>query len=102
VKRVHVSEALAEVVHFRNLLEQEGILCLVKNEQLSGGVGDIPFLECLPELWVARDEDYAEALELIAETKAEKAPAREWLCRSCGETNEGQFAACWRCGRIDD
>lgn len=102
MKRVHVSEALAEVVHFRNLLEQADILCFVKNEQLSGGVGDIPFLECLPELWVARDEDYDRAVELIAEVRAERPAAREWTCRACGETNEGQFAACWRCGRLDE
>jgi hypothetical protein len=81
VKRLTSNESIAYLGHLKNLLEQSGIGCVIKNEQLSGGLGEIPFLECLPELWVVHDSQLAEA---------------------CGETNEGQFAACWHCGRVDD
>lgn len=100
MKRVFSSESLAEVGHFRNLLEQAGIPCLIKNEQLSGALGEIPFLECLPELWVLRDEEAQRARRLIDQQR-EPVVAPEWHCRRCGEQNEGQFAACWRCGAAD-
>ncbi len=102
MKRLLSHESLAHVGHLRNLLEQSGIACIVKNEQLSGGLGEIPFLECLPELWVLRDADVPRAQALL-EKMAQPGTARaHWRCRRCGERNEGQFAACWQCGTADE
>lgn len=97
MKRVFSSEWLAEVGHFKNVLEHHGIACVIKNEQLSGALGEIPFLECLPELWVLDDADLARAKRLI-EQQREPIAGPAWRCPGCGEQNEGQFAACWRCG----
>ena len=101
MKRLASHESLAHVGHLRNLLEQSGIACVVRNEQLSGGLGEIPFLECLPELWVLKDGDLARARALLSEMERTEAPRGPWRCRRCGEGNEGQFAACWRCGAAD-
>ena len=87
MKRLVTHESLAYVGHLKNLLEQSAITCFIRNDQLSGGLGEIPFLDCLPELWVTRDEDLAEC--------------EEWRCTLCGESNEGQFALCWQCGGAD-
>lgn len=102
MKRLTSNESIAYLGHLKNLLEQSGIGCLIKNEQLSGGLGEIPFLECLPELWVVRDSQLAEAQALLEELAQASPSAPSWRCRSCGETNEGQFAACWQCGRVDE
>lgn len=102
MKRLASSESLAYLGHLKNVLEQAGIVCLIKNEQLSGGLGEIPFLECLPELWVVRDEQLAEAESLLGDLERATARAPDWRCAACGELNEGQFAACWRCGRADE
>jgi hypothetical protein len=103
MKRVYTSEALADAGHFRAVLEQRGIACFIKNEQLSGAIGEVPFLECSPEVWVYDDSRADEARQIIEElthdTPEVHAP---WRCRACGETNEGQFAACWRCGASDE
>lgn len=101
MKRVYSSESLPEIGHLKNILEQAGIACLVKNEQLSGGLGEIPFLECLPELWVLHDADLPRARRLIEQLK-ESVTAPAWQCRVCGNRNEGQFAACWSCGAADE
>jgi hypothetical protein len=103
VKRVLTAESLAEIGHLKNLLEQAGIACLIKNEQLAGGLGDIPFLECQPELWVVFDEEEADAAALVREAQATSvsAGAPAWRCRQCGASNEAQFAACWQCGAGD-
>ena len=99
MKRIATAESLAEIGHFRNVLEQNGIGCTVKNEQLSGALGEVPFLECLPELWVLRDADADRAERLIAELRQEAVGGESWRCSRCKEENEAQFAACWNCGR---
>lgn len=101
MKRVTTSESLAEIGHLKNLLEQAGVDCIIRNEQLVGGLGEIPFLECTPELWVLDDALAAEAERLIAASRAPVENAASWRCGRCGEDNEGQFAACWRCGSRD-
>lgn len=102
VKRLTSNESIAYLGHLKNLLEQSGVGCIIKNEQLSGGLGEIPFLECLPELWVIRDAQLADAQSLLEELAQSSPPAPAWRCAGCGESNEGQFAACWNCGRADE
>jgi hypothetical protein len=58
----------------------------------------VPFLECLPELWVINDADQARAEGLIATLQAEPVGGENWRCAKCKEDNEAQFAACWNCG----
>lgn len=101
MKRLITHESLAHVGHLKNVLEQSGIACVIRNDQLSGGLGEIPFLDCLPELWVLRDQDLARAEALLE--AAARAPEQrgDWRCRACNEVNEGQFAVCWQCGAPD-
>lgn len=87
--------------HCANVLQAAGIGCVVRNTQLGGGVGEIPFLECQPEVWLRHAPDEVHARELLAEIDASQSAAATglgWDC-VCGETNEPQFGACWRCGR---
>jgi hypothetical protein len=100
LRKVHTADSLLEVAHLRNVLEQAGIASIVRNERLAGALGEIPFVECWPELWVLRNGDALRARGLInlarsATAGAHKAP--EWTCPDCGERVEGQFEACWRC-----
>ena len=69
MKRLITHESLAHIGHLKNLLEHSGIVCVIRNDQLSGGLGEIPFLECLPELWVVRDQDLPRAEALLAATE---------------------------------
>lgn len=98
MKRITSSESLAEIGHFKNVLEQNGIHCLIKNEQLSGALGEVPFLECLPELWVLDEKDIERAESLIAELGRDDTGGESWRCSNCDQENESQFAACWSCG----
>lgn len=104
VKRVYVSSTLVDAGHARNLLEHEGIRCMIKNETLAGGLGDIPFLDCQPEVWVLDDANADRARRVLHAALHERSAldARsEWRCAQCGELNEPQFAACFRCGSAD-
>ncbi len=101
MKRLTAHDSLAYVGLLKNVLEQSGIACVIKNDQLSGGLGEIPFLECLPELWVLEDRDLARATTLLKNLEEPSARTAKWRCTGCGELNEGQFAACWHCGTAD-
>jgi hypothetical protein len=95
----------AEAGLLKGLLEREGIACLVRNEQLFSALGEIPFTECFPELWVIDDETYPRASLLVENwLKGQDDSSEGWTCGGCGERLEGQFGACWQCGqsREDD
>jgi hypothetical protein len=97
--RVYTARILAEVANVRNVLEANGIRCVLRNEFLSAGVGEIPPAECWPELWVTDDGDAERARELIAEAVDPSAvSAVPWRCRRCGEEVDAVFAQCWSCG----
>ncbi|NIO09310.1 MAG: hypothetical protein GTO40_15380, partial [Deltaproteobacteria bacterium] len=49
----------------KEVLEQAGILCTVKNQQGPSLAREVPFAEVFPELWVIRDEDYPQAKDLL-------------------------------------
>lgn len=100
MKRVYSGGTLADVAHVQNLLEHAGIRSFLKNVNLGGALGDLPFLDCAPELWVLVDGD-AERAERVIREALRGAPATggaPWRCARCGEQNEPQFGACWSCG----
>ena len=77
-------------------LRAEGIACELRNTTLSGAMGEIPFLECAPQLWIRDEADEARALALLEHLRRPvTGPA--WRC-ACGEELEAQFASCWSCG----
>lgn len=87
----------------KELLDREGIPCLLRNDQLSSAVGEIPFVECRPELWVVDDEVYPRARMLLdAWLNSSTSDHGSWACPGCGEICESQFGACWACGTLRD
>lgn len=86
----------------REMLEAEGIACVVKNRELSITAGEVPPIETWPSLWVVDDERAAEAERLVASVMHDEAPRDPWTCSSCGAEVDGHFAACWRCSRVDE
>ena len=98
MKKLTSAASSITIHHYRNLLEAEGIPCEIRNEFLGGILGEMPFAETWPQLWVINDLDFDRARQLIDAGVADESPSDSWRCRKCGETNEGQFAACWSCG----
>jgi hypothetical protein len=103
MRKLTSADSLVTIAHYRNLLASEGIPTIVRNEFLGSVVGEIPYFEAWPELWVKNDLDYDRGLELIDAARiADESPAAPWVCAQCGTENEGQFGACWHCGRAPD
>ena len=83
--------------HYANALRAAGIRCEVRNSALYGAIGDIPWLECSPQIWIHDALDEARAHQLLRDL-ALPTDAPAWTCTHCSETIEPQFAACWNCG----
>ena len=103
IKKNYRSDNFLIIGGLRELLEANHIPCFMKNEHLIGGVGEIPPLECWPELWIVEDFQLEKARVLVeafvrADGMADRAPGPDWRCEGCGETIEGQFTECWNCG----
>ena len=97
MKRIFASVNLIEVHHAKNLLDSAGIRSIIKNELLASAIGQLPFTDCQPELWLANDGDAQRAHELLSEGPLK--PAEKgvmWQC-ICGEISDAQFTQCWRC-----
>ncbi|MDH3317222.1 MAG: DUF2007 domain-containing protein [Gammaproteobacteria bacterium] len=99
MKRVYSSDNPLIVGHLKQVLEANHIACMTRNEYLLGGAGEIPPIECWPEIWVVEDFQQERARALVESVLALGAEAgANWHCCRCGEALEGQFTACWACG----
>ena len=98
MKKLTTADSIVTINHYKNILEAEGIRCEIRNQHLGSIVGEMPFPEVWPQLWVKNDLDYDRAKELLAEDAAAEHAGEPWRCPKCREENEGQFAACWNCG----
>ena len=85
----------------KEILAHEGIECTLRNDQLSSAIGEIPFIECYPELWVIDDEAFPRAQVFLESwLKNDRKVPDPWICPKCGEHIEGQFGACWSCEQL--
>ena len=107
LKKIYEADGAGDAHVLRGLLEVEGIDAVIRGDDmvpLQGG--SFLQLETRSSVWVLDDDAdrYARAVEIADEYAArEQEPARagagdDWRCRSCGETVEAQFTACWSCG----
>ena len=83
--------------HLAGALRAAGIDCEIRNTVLSGALGEIPFLECAPQIWIRNALDEARARELIARLRG-PVEGEPWPCSRSGEVLEPQFGQCWKCG----
>jgi len=96
MKKVYTDQNITLVANVKNIVEEAGLDCVLRNEFISGGMGELPYVDVWPELWVVEDSDYERACALIKDAFSER-PGVEWVCRSCHERNDGSFEICWNC-----
>lgn len=76
-------------------LRQAGFSASMQRYFLGGIAGQLPPDQCLPEVWLSDADEEPRARALLE--ALQNLPQRRWLC-ACGETVEGGFEQCWRCG----
>lgn len=100
MKRLHSGKDPLMIGHLKNVLATFGIQCVAKNVDLISAAGELPPVECWPELWVVDDDKFGRARAILKKTLAPLHSVKKpWICTCCGETIEGQFSECWNCGR---
>jgi len=100
MKKVYSAKDPLMVGHLKNVLTTFEIRCVTRNLDLSSAAGELPPIDCWPELWIVHDEELAEAKAILKKTLAPlESVKKPWRCRDCGENIEGQFSECWKCGR---
>ena len=100
LKQVYTSEDLIYLYHLKNVLEAQGIDCVIKNDRLSSLAGEIPLTICWPELWVLDPLKAKWAVEIIEESRSTQDKGSNWVCENCGEEHSTQFTDCWNCQSI--
>lgn len=96
--RIYQAANLPQAHLLAGLMRHAGIAVRVFNENAQGGLGDIPFGEAYPELWLENVKDKARARELIAEFEQGKTAPGSIQCPVCHEENPVNFELCWKCG----
>ncbi|WP_299876584.1 DUF2007 domain-containing protein [uncultured Cocleimonas sp.] len=100
MKLVHTSADVVYLHHLKNILEAEGIDCMMKNDRLSSLAGELPLLVCWPELWVKDSLKEAWAKEIIEQALQPTNAEENWVCKNCGEQHSSRFTDCWNCQSI--
>ena len=95
MRRLTQAPNIAIAALWADMLRESGIEATVQRQFLSSVAGEIPPDQCLPEIWLLRDEQEAQARALLRDFT--HLPQRRWQC-TCGELVEGGFESCWNCG----
>lgn len=88
---------LSRVGQLQSLLEAHGIPTFLKNQFSAGALGELPFVEICPQLFILEERDLPRAQALI-EGGPPPGDERDWTCPACGTVVEGGFGRCWQCG----
>ena len=97
--KVFENYELAIVGQFQSVLESEGIKTHLKNQFMSGALGEIPFVSAVPELWILNEEDLLKAKRLVQDLlSSSEDTGPEWTCAECDAILDGVFGSCWKCG----
>lgn len=100
MRKIYTAANLIEAKTLARILDQQGLLNFVKNENLQVGLGELPFVEVWPEVWLVSEEDWKDADEILQQfLRQEK--LSDWKCTWCSETNPGAFELCWSCGAFE-
>jgi len=81
-----------------DLLGHSGIQARLFNVNSCGGVGEIPFTQVYPEVWLVRDGDLERGLKVVSRYESSPIETGVVTCSECGEENPRNFQLCWNCG----
>jgi len=96
MKFIYTNENRFIVNNIRNILQNNGIETLLKNEFISGATGDLSPFDTWLELWIEHDKDFDQALSLIEDLEKDDS-SKTWVCQNCHEVNPASFDICWNC-----
>jgi len=88
----------SRVGQMQSLLESNGIATFIKNQYGSSVMGEVPFVEVVPQLFILEERDLARARQLLLLDLPTETDGIDWICPECGVDIEAAFVQCWKCG----
>jgi len=99
VQRLYSAANLPEAHLVRGLLAAAGIEARVFNEYAGGALGELPFSEVAPSVWIEEERDLVRARQIITTYEKATVAPDSTRCGTCGEESPRDFSICWRCQR---
>ncbi len=95
--QIHLAQDIQQANLILHFLEQNDIKAIILNQYTQGALGELPFTQAYPEIWV--DEALTEQAKKLIE-HFEKLPLTDntVTCKKCHEINPENFETCWACG----
>lgn len=101
MKKLISRSSLIELAPYEFALNVADIKFSRKNEFISGAIGELPFTEVWPELWLTNAADFEQADKICQRIKLEvNNNDIDWHCSQCEEVNANSFEFCWSCGEL--
>ena len=97
--KIYSAPTLPDAHLVRGFLAQAGIDARVFNENAQSVMGEIPFHQAWPEVWIMNEGDAKQAQDLIHQMEQPHAPSAAAFCPHCQEENPAHFHTCWNCAR---
>jgi hypothetical protein len=97
--RLYAAANLQEAQIVAGMLAHAGIESQIFNQHSQGALGEIPFGETYPEIWLEDERDIDLARKLLSAYERPAGATEEAACRHCGEPNPVNFSLCWHCGQ---
>ncbi|MEO9947182.1 DUF2007 domain-containing protein [Paraglaciecola sp.] len=98
MKKVYTHNDRFMVFQVKQLLDDKGIDCFIKNEFAIGAVGELSAVDAAPEVWIVDEEWLPKVEQFIRRFEDQPESSESWLCKTCNELNEPNFEVCWKCG----
>ncbi len=96
--KVYTAGSLQDAHILLGLLRADGIDARILNASAYGGVGEIPFDQAYPELWLVDPADLDRARVVFEAFDRPFDGTSDARCPACAEDNPASFAVCWHCG----
>lgn len=96
--KLYIATNLPEAHLIAGMLAGAGIEAQVLNQYSQSALGEIPFGEARPELWLTDARDMTIAQKMIAAYERPAGAVKNTPCPTCGEDNPADFGLCWNCG----
>ena len=65
------------VGYYQSVLESNNIETFMKNQFGTGGLGELPFVEVVPQLWVLNDAEVPRAIALLKKLQTDETESSE-------------------------
>lgn len=96
MKRVYFADNLMDAQLVADTLASLGITNHIFNANAVGAMGELPYSQTNPEVWIEDQSQFMRAIDIIT---ARSAPifGSDKICPHCGEHNPANFLSCWQC-----